>query len=81
MIELNDKSIKKKGKDKKRNTYYTANALYESRELTLNALKSEIFLLKATQLRGRLSNLATRVKIVSLRQMVQRLTIALEITK
>ena len=39
----------KESKDKKRNTYESVNALYEGRELTLNAFKSGIFPTKEKQ--------------------------------
>ena len=54
---------------KKRNTYESVNALYENRELTLNAFKSEIFPIKAIKGKG--------LKILTLKQMLQRLPIAL----
>ena len=59
----------KESKDKKRNTYESVNALYEGRELTLNAFKSGIFPIKATQGEG--------LKILTPKQMLQRLPIAL----
>ena len=59
------------GKDKK-NTYESAYDLYEGRELTLNAFKSGIYLMKATKgegrprlLASRPSDLATRLKILT----------------
>ena len=39
----------KKVKIKKRDTYESANTLYEGRELTLNAFRSGIFPIKLTQ--------------------------------
>ena len=50
IIKLNNKSRPKtkEGKDKKRNTFDSINALYEGRELTLNAFRSGIFPIKAT---------------------------------
>ena len=44
-VEFNDKSRQKwiKGKNKKRDTYESAHALYEGWELTLNAFKREHF--------------------------------------
>ena len=47
----------KEDKDKK--TFDSVNALYESRQLTRNAFKSGIFPIKATQGKGRPSDLAT----------------------
>ena len=47
MVEFNEISRPKKKKiRKKRNTFKIENALYEGRELTLNASKSGIFLIK-----------------------------------
>ena len=54
-----------------------AYALYEGRELTLNALKSGIFPITGTQGKGRPSDLAGQVKVLSPKQMLQRLPIAL----
>ena len=44
-------------KKKKRNTFDTVNALYEGRELTLNAFKSGIFQIKEAQ--GKLLKILT----------------------
>ena len=60
----------KEGKDKKRDTYESAYGLYEGWELTLNAFKNGIFPIKATQCEGH--------KILVTKQMLQRLSIALE---
>ena len=48
MVKFNSKfrPKAKEHKDKKRDTYYCAYALYEDRELTLNAFKSGIFPIK-----------------------------------
>ena len=48
IVEFNDKSRRrtKEGKMEKRNTFDSVNALYEGQEITLNAFKSGIFLLK-----------------------------------
>ena len=59
----------KKVKIKKRDTYESANTLYEGRELTLNAFRSGIFPIKLTQ--------GKWMKILLPRQMLQRLLIAL----
>ena len=71
------------GKDKK-NTYESAYDLYEGRELTLNAFKSGIYLMKATKgegrprlLASRPSDLATQLKILTPQQMLRRLPLAL----
>ena len=70
-MELNNKSRLGtiEGQDKKIDTYERANALYEGRELTLNAFKSGIFLIKEKQ--------GKRLKILTAKQMLQRLPIAL----
>ena len=57
------------GKDEKRDTYESAYTLYEGRELNLNAFKSGIFPIKATQGKG--------LKILTPKQMLQRLPMAL----
>ena len=71
LVEFNNKSRpkNKEGKDEKRDTYESAYAFYEGRELTLNAFKSAIFPIKATQVEG--------LKIITLKQTLQRLPIAL----
>ena len=61
--------------EKKGNTYESAYALYEGPELTLNAFKSGIFPIKETQGNGCPSNLDTRLKILTPKQMLQRLPI------
>ena len=50
------------GKNKKWHTFKRVNALYEGRELTINAFKSEIFLIKSTQGKG--------LKILTLKKML-----------
>ena len=79
MGKFNNKSRPKtkEGKAKKQNTLNSVNALYECRELTLNAFRKGIFPIKATQGKGRPSDLATQLKILSPKQMLQRLPIAL----
>ena len=71
LVKFNDKSRarSKEDKNKKRNTFDSVTALYEGRELTLNAFRSEIFPIKATQGKG--------LKISSPKQIFQRLPIAL----
>ena len=51
MVEFNEKSRprKKEDKEKERDTFESVNALYESRELTLNSFKTGIFPIKATK--------------------------------
>ena len=78
MVQFNDKSrpiIKKEDKEKEKdkerkiNTFDFVYALSEGYELTLNAFKSGIFLIKTTQSEG--------LKISTPKQVLQRLTIAL----
>ena len=71
MVKFNDKSRPKtkKGKSKKGDIYESVNALYERRELTLNALKSGIFPTKTIQGIG--------LKILTLKQILQRWPIIL----
>ena len=57
------------GLDKKRDTYESAYALYEGRELTLNAFKSGIFPIKDTQGEG--------ISILTPKQMLRRLPVFL----
>ena len=45
-ITKEKKNKTKEGKDKKQNTFAGVNALYESRELTLNAFRSGTFQIK-----------------------------------
>ena len=54
MVKFNNKSRPKtkEGKDKKQNTFDSVNALYEGCELTLNAFRSKLFPIKATQRKG-----------------------------
>ena len=54
MVEFSNKSKPKtkEGKDKKQNTFDGINSLNDSRELTLDALRSGIFLIKATKGKG-----------------------------
>ena len=70
LTDFNDRSRPKvvEGKNKKRNIYRSAYALYEDRELILNAFRSGIFLIK-TQGKG--------LGILTPKQMLQRLPIAL----
>ena len=73
MVEFNDKSRprKKKNKEKKKkwNPFERVNALYEGRQLTPNVFRSRIFSVNTTQGRG--------LKILTLKQMHQRVPIAL----
>ena len=65
------------GKNKKRDTYENAYALYEGRKLIHNAFKSGIFPIRETQGKGRPSDLAMWLKTLTPKQMLQRLPIAL----
>ena len=75
IVESNSKSRPRtiEGKDKKRETQERAYVSYESRELILNAFKSEIFPIKETQ--------EKKLKILTPTQTLQRLPIALSQTK
>ena len=54
IVEFNDKSRPRtiEGKDKNRDTYESAYALYKGRKLILNTLKSEVFPIKETKGKG-----------------------------
>ena len=54
MVEFSNKSKPKtkEGKDKKQNTFDGINSLNDGGELTLDALRSGIFLIKATEGKG-----------------------------
>ena len=71
MVKVNDgsRSRTKEGKDEKGDTCESVHGLYEGRELTRNAYKSGIFPIKSTQ--GK-----RRFKILTLKQMFQRFSIA-----
>ena len=68
-----------------KNTFDSVSALCEGGELTLNAFRSGIFPIKGTKVKERLSDLArvtkvsdrTRLKILTPKQILQRLPIAL----
>ena len=85
MVKLNNKCKPKTKEDKakKQNIFDSVNALYEFRELTLHAFRSGIFPIKETQGKGRSRmlasrplELATQLKILTSKQMLQRLPIA-----
>ena len=61
----------------KKKTFESKSALYKGQELIINAFKSGIFPIKETQGKGRPSNLATRLQILTPKQMLERLSIAL----
>ena len=69
--DFNNKSRprSKEDKDKKRKTLNSASTLYEGQESTLNAFRSGIFPIKATEDKG--------LKISTSKQMLERLPIAL----
>ena len=69
--KFNNKSRQKtkEGKDKKENTFNSVSAFYEGQELTLNSFRSETFPIKEKQGKG--------LKILTPKQMLQRLPIAL----
>ena len=70
-MEFNNESRPKtkEGKMEKRKTFESATALYEGRELTFNAFKSKIFLLKGSP--------GKRLKKLTCKGMLQRSPIAL----
>ena len=79
MVKSNDKSKPKakEGKAKNQNIFDSVNTLNEGREITLNAFKSGIVPIKPKKGEGRPSNLTVWLKILSSKQMFQRLQIAL----
>ena len=68
-VGSNNKTRPKKEDKRKKNFFDSISALYEGRELTLNAFRSGIFLVKDTKGKG--------LKILTPKQMLQRLPIAL----
>ena len=75
LTDFNDRSRPKtaEGKNKKENTYKSANAFYEGRVLILNAFRSRIFSIKERRGKG--------LKILIPQQMLQRSPIALSQVK
>ena len=75
MIKFNNKSRLKsqEDKDKKRNTFDCVSALYEGRELSLNAFRKGMFSFK-----GKKGN---RLKILTPKQIIQRLLIIGKLAK
>ena len=69
MKRFNDKSRPKtkEGKDKKQNSCDSVSALYDSRELTFNAFRSEIFPIKEKQ-----GKQCKRLKILTPKQILQK---------
>ena len=86
LVKYNNKSKpnSNQGTDKKRNTFDSVSALYEGQELALNAFRSRMFPIKVTQGKGRPfmlalhpSELTKRLKMLTPKQMLQRLPITL----
>ena len=86
MEKFNNKSrsTSKEDKNKKLNTFDSVNTLYEGRELPLNVFRCGTFPVEGTKgkacpsmLALRPSDLATQLKVLSPKQMLQRLPIAL----
>ena len=79
IVEFYNKSRTRtwENKNDKKDTYESAYTLYEGRELTLSAFKSGIFPIKETQGKGSSLDLALRLKILTPKQVLQRLPIAL----
>ena len=70
ILSFNNKDRPKNKDDKnKRNAFNTAKNVYEGRDLVINAFKSELFPLKSTT--------GTGLKILTPKQILQRLPIAL----
>ena len=69
MIEFKNKSRPKEEKDKKRDTFDSVSTLCECRELNLNAFRNDI--VPIIEKKGK------RLKILTLKQMLQRLPVAL----
>ena len=72
MAKFNNKSRPKtkEGKDKTRNSFDSVIALYEGRELILNAFRSGIFRIKKKKRKGRPSDLATQLNILTPEQIL-----------
>ena len=83
IVEFYNKSRTRtlENKNYKKDTYESAYTLYEGRELTLSAFKSGIFPIKETQEKGSSLDLASRLKILTPKQVLQRLPIALRQVK
>ena len=79
MIKFTKKSRPKtkEDKDKKQNTFDSVNVFHKSRKLTANAFRKRIFPVKEKQRKGRPSDLPTQLKILTPKQTLQRLPIAL----
>ena len=79
IVEFYNKSRTRtwENKNYKKDTYESAYTLYEGRELTLSTFKSGIFPIKETQGKGSSLDLALRLKILTPKQVLQRLPIAL----
>ena len=76
-VKFNNKSKPKKKNIRQQNTFDSVNALYEGREITLIAFRTGIFPIRATQGKGCASDLAKPLNILTLKEMLQILPIAL----
>ena len=85
MVKFNYKSRPgSKNKNKKRNTSDNVSGLYESREISLNASSIGTFPIKETQWKGpapmlasRYLDLATQLKVLSPKEILQTLPVSL----
>ena len=81
VVEFDNKIIKldqtKKKIKERRNYFDSISTFYEGQELTLNAFRSGIFQIKATKGKGSPSDLVMHLKILTPKQMLQRLPIGL----
>ena len=73
IVDLNKDTNLRRIKRKKRGTYESINVLYNDTEMVLDAFKSEIFPLPSIEVTG--------IKILTTKQMLQRLPITLEQVK
>ena len=73
VVKSNNKSTPKtkEGKAKEQNTFDSVNTLHEGRDLTLDTFRGGIFPIKATQRKGHPLDLATRLKMLKPKQMLQ----------
>ena len=73
IVDLNKDTNLRRIKRKKRGTYESINVLYNGTQMVLDAFKSEIFPLPSIEVTG--------IKILTTKQMLQRLPITLEQVK
>ena len=78
MIKQDQKTIKKK--QEKESTLDALHNFFEAREMVLNGFKSEIFSIKSKG-SGLLNTHHSKLKILTLKEMLQRLPIALTLVK